>query len=203
MAVSKKLQKLGLTKKEKWTEEELEILSTNYQTLSFEELSLLLPKKSKSAIANKASKLNQRKFTKWTDEEKELLWFLYPVKTMSELLDELPNKNEESIRSMAKHLGLSKEKQTIDNIRKNSWKKRESTWSQEDLEILQKSYSLGGAKEVSKHLKAKRTIAAIVAKANQLGLYYKNRNQKEYVLQHKEVINENGRVIRKYIFEIN
>ncbi|WP_404323944.1 hypothetical protein LG298_09810 [Cytobacillus firmus] len=105
-----KAYKLGITRDcYGWSDEELNILSTQYEISTFIEIRELLPNKSESAIWAKASKLGLTMREKWKEEEVRKLKETYPFYTNEELLQFFPNRTIKSISSMAsKILRLNK-----------------------------------------------------------------------------------------------
>lgn len=77
-------------KKQKWTEEEIEIIKDNYSIYDIEYVQSLLPNRSKNAIVLMANKLGVLSFNKtnsvWTKEEEQYIrdnWELEPDKIMA------------------------------------------------------------------------------------------------------------------------
>lgn len=130
----------------------------------------------------------------WSDEEENLLIKTYPIKTIEELCELFPNKTDKQINKKAKYLNLKKDKLFIKEYRiKKSLAARKDLWTEEEFEILQKYYPIGGIYEVKKHLPQK-TNDSIRRKANTLGIVIENDDYWDLI--EKQNSNENPLVFK-------
>lgn len=72
-AISTKASKLGLKNKEKWSNEEVNILIDNYSKLDMIDICHLLPNRSRDSIIAYANKLNLKHKTFWSKKELDFL----------------------------------------------------------------------------------------------------------------------------------
>lgn len=93
-------KKLNVTRRKIYTEEQIEFLKENYNTMSIKELSEKLGK-TEPSIMTKANKLGLVKMEKWSEEDIQNLIKIYPYYTNEELLKFFPNRSLVGISSMA------------------------------------------------------------------------------------------------------
>ena len=151
--LNNKCEELGIKRlAREWSKKEIEILTKNVVKLSYEELTVLLPKRSSCAIAIKAAELNI-----------------------------LPNKNREYINKkwgklppevIAKEVGLSvsslyKHKRQLDILNNKTSNKK--PWTENEILILKEYSQKYYYGELIKVLPG-RTAASINSKAHELGI---------------------------------
>lgn len=95
-----------------WTEEETEILKTNYLKYNQRELhKKFLPCKSPTQIRNKKMHMGWKRLPVWTNEERAILLEHGVNCTTGELKKRFfPNKTSMQIAGMRKHLGIRRGK---------------------------------------------------------------------------------------------
>jgi hypothetical protein len=99
-----------------WTDQELQILQDNYQTLEDKEISaLLLPHKSEGAINQKRNKLGLTKNNRWTPEDDDILRANYHKGT-DLCCSLLPHHPYESLVTHANELGLKVDMSEIKRV---------------------------------------------------------------------------------------
>lgn len=171
-----------MTKRLKWTDEEVEILKKYYPTGDMDELLKMLPNRTLGRIRDKANKLgikrevvSKRKETGkmlvWTDEEVDLLKKVYADLSNKELLEMFPRFDIRRIRNKARRLGLEKTDEAKEKDKQERIEKLigDSIWTDEEIRILKENYEVMGAKGLMKLL-PNRTRMAIATKALKLGL---------------------------------
>lgn len=91
-----------------WTEEELNILKLNYSSKGPNQLTILIPRKSRHLIIKKAEELNltYNKKQNWTEEEISLLKKFYNDKNLELIQEKLSNRTLKQIQAKAKFLKL-------------------------------------------------------------------------------------------------
>jgi predicted transcriptional regulator len=106
-----------------WTQEDLNLLRTEYEKKTKKELARLL-NRSVSAVRNKAYELKITNNINWTKEEINYLKTNYAVQKPKDIAKKL-NRTISSIQNKAEKMGL-----------RNSY----NTWSEEEVSILLKNY---------------------------------------------------------------
>jgi hypothetical protein len=170
-----------------WSKKEETILIENYEKSSFYELKQLLPDKTISAIKNRAFILNLKKCktkreknnhpNKWSDNEISILRVVYN-KTKDELLESLPNRKYNNILFKIRDLNLNRDYDS-------------SIWSNEEINILNKTYSNSITKDII-HLFNNKTIKQVQSKATKLGLtkdvsFLKSKRSEILIKRNKEL----------------
>lgn len=160
-SITNRVNRLGLSLKCGWTEDELEILEECYTvggvTLCNEKGLL----KSRATIIYKANSLglNKEIQNRWTKAELKLLKEYYPI----------------GGSKLCKIMGLERSNTVISNkacrlgIRSGIDRKEPVKWLKEDIELLKKYYPLGGVK-LCKEKGLNRTNNSIIYKAYLLGI---------------------------------
>lgn len=72
-SIRRKLASLGYTDYKKWDSNEIQILKENYSCVSLDEMTKLLPNRSREAIVDAALKRNIKPFHSWSREENDFL----------------------------------------------------------------------------------------------------------------------------------
>lgn len=110
-SIRTKANKLGLKKREWWSEEELTFLRENYSKKYLDEICELLPNRAKDSIINMATKLKviskdalERRFSK---DEKEFISFYYKYMTDEEIGQAL-NRSAHCVQNKRLEMGLVK-----------------------------------------------------------------------------------------------
>lgn len=151
----------------KWTEEEIEILTQMYGKVNNEVLyEKFAHRHTIKAIKSKAQKMNLTSNPFWTEEEKKIVQENYSVKDIHELQKLLPNKTEFAIRGMSKKLSL-KSKHYL-----------EEKYSDEQKEFIANNCSFMTDVEIAEKLG--KTPAGIMAQRNKMGLYKINKDYTKY-----------------------
>ena len=119
----------NIIKVNKWTNEEVEILKSNYTNKSKEELMILLPHRSWSSILTKANKLSINKRNYWTPEEDDLLSSIYSNISFQEVLNIFPYRTRDGIIHRAQKLELNSLDHPI-------WKKKKKEYLVKNWESL-------------------------------------------------------------------
>ena len=142
----------------KWTNEEIEFLINNYANKTAKELRGVLHHPIKS-IQKKAAQLELRKKSpnaKWTAQEIDILKDNYKTKTCK-IIGLMLGKNDAQVLRKLKNLGLKKDKYIP-----------QSTWTNEEVEILKSNYSTKMAYEIAPTVG--KSLWAVQKKAKKLGL---------------------------------
>ena len=107
---------MNTTKRNRWTQEQLEFLQKNYKTEQKEVL-LIGTGKKWSTIQKAARKFKLTRKCKinkskkgWTDDKLNILREIYPIKTKEEILKEFPSHNWHSIEVYASRYGIIRNK---------------------------------------------------------------------------------------------
>jgi hypothetical protein len=159
----------------KYTKEELAIIKNNCQSLTFDQLHLLLPNRTKSSLQSKIYELGLKPISvriDWTKKEKETLIKNFPYSSKKKLMELLPTKTANAIKCMARKLGLTKTKEAIKTSKQEAQQHREDLWTTEEDEIVKTFYPVYGS-EISSYL-PKRTSKTITARAVFLGVKFEN-----------------------------
>lgn len=155
-------------KNQRWTKEEVEILTNNYGKVEIEHLMKLLPQRTKNSIVNKATNLNiTQSHTTWTEDEIDKLKKLFPDNTTQELCDEF-NRSYHSISRKAQELNLKKS-DVHKKVVKEKVRNQNTTWDESEDDIIRKYFPEGGYKAVLEHLPY-RNQKTIYARAQRLGV---------------------------------
>jgi len=132
-------QTLGVkkgTKKEEWSNEDIEVLKENYGVLSYGDIAKLLSRENAttSAIQTKVSNLGLAVGHWWTKEEESVLFELYPRGEREVILSKLKNRKWKNVINKAVKLGIKREIQPWteeeDNVIIDNWE------TLEDFELL-------------------------------------------------------------------
>ena len=115
--ITEKAMRLGLSRKNLFSEEEIAILESNYSSSSFEELMKMLPNRTVAAIQSKANDLGIKKREYWSDEDIEKFKEIYPLFPNSELINHFSGRSESSLLSMAGILNIHKTAEAFDYYR--------------------------------------------------------------------------------------
>lgn len=145
----------------KWTEQEIEILKSNYASMPWEELFLLLPNITKEDLISKASDLKiKRECYYWTEKEIEILKNEYAE-----------GKSAKEIEKMLNH--KHSESAILGKARKMKFKKRRF-WTDDEIDILRQNYSVKPMDEICALLpgRTKNSIQGMAKKYNLLSMYY-------------------------------
>lgn len=135
-SLHQKAKQLGLSVNNNWSKEEDDILISN-KDLPYNQLKVLLPKRTRSAIQRRKRILGlcAKPADDWTEEELDILRNA-PNMTYSELYAALPNRNPYSIRMMRNKLNIKPPKRDLP----------EESWPHESLNILIENYPIIGCK---------------------------------------------------------
>jgi hypothetical protein len=117
--ITKKAMELGLSRKNPYSKEEIEILETHYLNSTFEELKVLLPNRTECSIQSKANNLGIKKREYWSEEDISKLKEFYPILPNLQLTDMFKGRTESSLMSMAEILNLSKSSEAFEYYREN------------------------------------------------------------------------------------
>lgn len=142
-------------KSNKWTKNEIEILTNNYGNLSKEELMQLIPSRTWSSILTKANKLGINKRYLWTEQEDILLKNNYSTMDINEVLKMFPNRPKHSLIARAIKLGLNSYNHPI--------------WTYEQIEYIKNNWEILPDEIIAKNIN--KTKNAVKRKRNLLGLH--------------------------------
>ena len=136
-----------------WSEEEINILKQNYSNKTWQEMLVLLPKRSRGVIAKKAEELSLKSGYNlpWSEEEIRLVEEYY-LSDFNELLQLLPNRSENAITTQARKLRIFKP----------------HDYTKEEDDIIIKYYPIEGA-DIIKRL-PNRSEGSIKQRASRLGV---------------------------------
>jgi len=159
----------------RWTREEVAFLKTFHDSISDEELLLLMPDRTLSSIkgylrSNKISskKCIKRKFERkpeWSNLELKTLVENYNRLPYEELQKLLSDRTLKAIRARIRILGLTRDKEVWANYVKRGLY---SIWSDEELQILKDNFDKSAEDILS--LLPYRSIHGIALKAKQFGI---------------------------------
>ena len=142
--------------KNKWTDEEIEILK-KYYPVEGPDCASRLNDRTRQSVKAKAFELKITECSHWTNEEIEILRKYYPVEG-TKCKNRLNNRTEQSVKIKASELNI---------IHTNYF------WADKEVEILKKYYSTEGTKCKSRLPSLnKKHISAIQRKAQKLNLVY-------------------------------
>ena len=162
-----------------WTDEEIAILKNNYAQIGPKGCSKLM-NRSRSMCSAEAMKLglkyNDTRY--YSEEEDAIIKKYYSIEGIN-CAKRLPNREPKNVQQRAIAFGL---KSPYNFINK---------WSDEELQILEKYYPLGGKYEVIKYLTTK-TIDQIASKASALHLKSPNSKSKKVICIETGKIYESG-----------
>lgn len=170
-------------KRNKWTDEEINILKNNYSEVSMDEMLKLLPNRNKNMIINKAQQFNIMSYTKlkskWTEKEIQYVidnWELKPDKLIAEKL----NKSFRSVKWKREELGLYRQ-----DMESNSYptlakylRGQNQKWKKDSMEASSYKCVLTGSKNFEIHhlYGVSNMIADIFNKYD----YYKDKSFDDY-----------------------
>lgn len=146
-----------MSKKYRWTKEEIEFLKQNYNTATWDELISNFKNRTKTSIRGKAKGLKLRRNTRWTKKEIEFLQQNYKSTPWEKIISNL-NRTKVSIKGKARGLKL----------------KRNFKWTKKEIEFLRQNYYLMPWEGLLYNLQ-NRTKDAIEQKAHYLGFKRKPR----------------------------
>lgn len=162
-----------------WSERERSILRKFYRKIGPTECAKLLPGRSSDTIQGQARALGltvegrrcgrNRKPNSWTEQELQVLRKNYATFGPHGMKILLPGRSVLSIRERARFQGLT--------VIGRKWKKFDNVWTEEEIEILTKSYIVFGPRACLSLL-PKRSLSAIHARAEILGLTDPTRKRK-------------------------
>ena len=183
---------LHVTYYSEWSDDELDILKNNYESLNKQQLNSLLPNHPWGAIGHKAKELglNSSYNASWTVEMDNLL----------KQGKEVPKKNKSSCLNRCREL----------NIYHPVYRPGGHFWTKEEDNILRQYYPLEGP-SVEKRFK-NRSKGCCFARAKKLGLEYKNQknaikamtdktSKKIMCIETGELFNSVGEAQRKYNYK--
>ena len=104
-SIKSKAHRLGITSLNQWSEDEINILKTNYSTMTVDDIAKLLPNRSNNAIISTAIKLGIKNQRKWQDWQVQYIidnWELEPDKIMCQKI----GKTFLATKSKRQQLGL-------------------------------------------------------------------------------------------------
>ena len=104
-SIKSKAHRLGITSLNQWSEDEINILKTNYSIMTVDDIAKLLPNRSKNAIISTAIKLGIKNQRKWQDWQIQYIvdnWELEPDKIMCQKI----GKTFLATKSKRQQLGL-------------------------------------------------------------------------------------------------
>lgn len=107
-AIISKANKLGLSTRESWSDDELSVLKENYPYKTVDEMLSLLPKRNRKTIIEKASELKIKNAATYSDKDKQFVIDHYKNMTDNELSIRL-NRTPKSISFLRYRLGLFKQ----------------------------------------------------------------------------------------------
>lgn len=151
-----------------WTDEQIELLKTNFPTMTVKELRKILPYTEKQ-IARKAAYLKLKKSEEaytinlWEESEIEVLKENYNSKTVKEIMELLPRFNEQQIRNKIFAIGL----------------KKNNNWTPDLEKYLVDNYNKMSIQEMKKNKLSQFTESAIYRKIYSLGLKISNKTKWE------------------------
>ena len=174
-----------------WNKQEVELLlSCKDKNITYDELCNIITTKTRQQIISKVGHLKLSNFFSrkdlWTKEELELLYYcLNKNMSYKEASKTIKTKTEKQIKSKC-------------NYEKITGFRRDSTWSDKEIEILYKYYPITKNNEITKYIKSK-SKDAIINKAKELKIektqsLYENHNDK--IIDNKNNLNEN--TIKRY-----
>jgi hypothetical protein len=143
-----------------WQEWEDRILIANYDSMTFEEISKLIPSRKVASIVKRARRLGLKKDTSWKDWENEILKQNYNCdRNSAKKIHEkwLANRTISAIQAQAARLGLTDDR----------------AWTLEEDQLLYKLYVVCSHQEFETLIPG-RTKVAVVARAYKLGLSRSN-----------------------------
>lgn len=138
----------------KWTEEDIEFLKWNYETLSYEEIGDALGR-SYESVRSKANKLKFPRKNGWTEDETRYLKENYSRTSIKEISYTL-KKSEASVGAKAFSMGITKI----------------PDWTDKQISFLREKWETTTAKKIGELLG--RTESSVYNKARDLGLDSKN-----------------------------
>lgn len=147
-----------------WSEEDIELLRSNFPILEKDELLQLFPTRSWSSILSKANKLDIHKRLLWSSNEDELLKKIYDKVPMNEVIKMFPNRTKEGIIHRAQKLELNSFDHPI--------------WTNEQKEYLKEKWELYPDIKLAEDLH--KTKNAIKRMRNLLGLHRQDKSQRTY-----------------------
>lgn len=135
----------------KWSNEEIEFLKNNYNTMTRKEIALAINKKEHN-IKAKVKELGIRKATEhWSDEEIEFVKL---------------NRDKMSLKDIAKH--LNRTHYSVQHVSKKFEEKAYRGWSKEDEQFLKNNYEIMTYREIADKLG--KTFEAVENKGTRLSL---------------------------------
>lgn len=150
-----------------WSIEEINILTSNYNKLTLDELYLLLNKRhNKRAISTKAMRLNLTVHKQWTKEENDVLLKNYSILPIDDVMNMLPGRTYNSIVSHAIILG----------IKSNHY--LQSQYTNEDCEFIINNSGILTDNEIAQRLN--KSLSGIQDKRRKLNIYYLNKTYSNY-----------------------
>ena len=155
-------------KKEKyfWTQEDTDILVTNYGK-PYSEIKLLLKKEhSEKAIATKAIKLGLTTPQEWSDEEVNILKTYYSILPKDDFLALLPKRTEAAVVCMAMKYDVK------------SYQYLNEKYSDEERQFIIDNYQHMTDEEMAKVLK--KPLSGVQEQRRKLGIYYFNKDYSGY-----------------------
>ena len=160
----------------RWTQEELDMLQTEFPIYSFNCPSLLKRGVTRSQIYNKLIRLRMyipsKTSVKWTKNEDETMKSLYPQIGPQGCLTYLNNRTIESIVNRAQKLKLKYDARL---------------YNKEEISIIQRYYPIGGSNLCHQYL-PDRTTKSIEVKAKALSLIFSNNKNKTWTKEEDETI---------------
>ena len=104
-SIKSKAHRLGITSLNQWSEDEINILKTNYSIMTVDDIAKLLPNRSNNAIISTAIKLGIKNQRKWQDWQIQYIvdnWELEPDKIMCKKI----GKTFRAVKAKREELGL-------------------------------------------------------------------------------------------------
>lgn len=147
-----------VSKSNYWSESEILFFKENYESMSWDDLLVGLPKRSKQVIVNKASELNllrsNTKFSSYTKEEDDIIMRNY-IDFGAEYISKnlLSHRTKSSIETRAYKLGI----------------KTRQLWTSEEEFIMKNNYEILSVDDILKLL-PNRTRNSIISHARVMGL---------------------------------
>jgi len=119
-SITTRAYRLNLTKKEGWTDEQIEFLKKNYMKKSYYKIGKILDKGTSSVQAKaKELKLKKAKSTPWSDEEIKILKDNFDELTYDEIQELMPHRTIPAIYNKAYALNLTSEDERYQKLKFN------------------------------------------------------------------------------------
>lgn len=143
------------SKGSKWTEEDIEFMRLNWETMTDEALGAHLDRTKESVSGKRKSmKLNRKRTNSWTKYMDELLLINFNNGLNDDEIGKIINKSKLAVKNRRFNLGIVKHSN--------------EKWKNNEILILKELYPIENIKYISETLN--RTPEAIMSKANKMGL---------------------------------